>query len=153
MFGSAQIEVLRRANEVGGELCRSEANAFPFRYRFALLLVTFFRHQIHCFLFGHVSGVNALIENSVANRPESHLQLLHFHFGSSVSLFCHHLLAIDGPALDEWSASKNCADQSRRAKFVGVRELQVMSGHRFVDRQIVNHVVVVFAKERFLSFF
>src|SRR6266403_211569 len=110
--------MLRRADEVRGELCRSEANAFPFRYRFALLLVTFFRHQVHCFLFGHVSGVNALIENSVANRPKSHLQSLHFHPGSSVSLFCHRLLAIDGPALDKWSTPKTRADQSRHWKFV-----------------------------------
>src|SRR5262249_42915482 len=47
LFCSAQIEVLGRADEIGGELSGSKPGAFPFGDRFALLLVTFFGHQIH----------------------------------------------------------------------------------------------------------
>src|SRR5580765_2654928 len=65
LFGSAQIEMLGGTNEVGGELSGSKPGAFPFGHRFALLLVTFFGHQIQCFLLTHVSSVDALIENGV----------------------------------------------------------------------------------------
>src|SRR5437762_748220 len=99
--------MLACADEIGRELSGSEPSTFPFRHCFAFLLITFFHHQIHRFFFAHIPGVNALIENSIANRAESHLQLLHLDLGSAVSLFRHRLFAIDSPALDEWSALKN----------------------------------------------
>ena len=153
LFGSAQIEMLRGADEVGGELNGSKPGAFPFGHRFALLLVTFFGHQIHRFLLTHVSGVDALIENGVTNRAQPHLQLLHLHLGAAVSLFRHHLFAINRPALNEGSALENCANQRRRAEFIRARELQEMPRHRLMHGQIANHIVVVFAEERFLSLF
>ena len=95
--------------------------------------------------------MNALIENRIGDRAQAHLELLHFHFGPAIALLRHHLFAINRPTFDERSALENCADQCRRAEFVGVAELQIMSGHRFVDREIAHHEVVVFTEERFLA--
>ena len=78
--------MLGDADEVGRELGGSKPGAFPFRDRFALLLETFLHHQVERFLFAHVPGVDALIEDGVADHAQPHLQLLHLHLGSAVSL-------------------------------------------------------------------
>src|SRR5262249_16287291 len=54
-------------------------------------------------------------------------------------------------AFDEGAASKNRANQGRRAEVVSVSQLQVMTGHRLVHVQIANFIIVIFAKERVLS--
>ena len=91
-------------------------------------------------------GVNALVEDGIADNAQPHFQLLHFHFRPAVTLFSHHLLTINSPAFNERAALKNCAHQGRRPEFVGVRQLQIMSRHRFVHGQVANHVIVVFLK-------
>ena len=95
--------------------------------------------------------MNALIENGIANRPKAHFQLLHFNFWPTVADFCHHLLAVNGPAFDKGSALENRTHQCRRAEFVGVGQLQVMAGHRFVHGEIADHIVIVFSKKRFFA--
>ena len=139
--------MLGGAYEICGKLGRSQACAFPFRYRFAFLLVSLLHHQIHRFLFVHVPCVNALVENGIADGAQPHLQLLHFHLGPAITLFRHHLFTINGPTLDECAALKNRAHQSGRAESVGPSQLQEMSRHSLKHGQIANHVIVVLAEE------
>src|SRR5437879_9422548 len=139
--------MLSRTNEISGKLRRGKPSAFPLSDRFTFLLESFFRHQIHCLLLGHVSGVNALIKNRVSDGAQSHFQLLHFGFRSAVGLLRHHLLAINRPALDECAASKDRADQRRRMEFVSVRELQVMARHRFVHGAMPGHYLQLRSEE------
>jgi len=58
-------------------------------------------------------------------------------------LLGHDLLGVGSPALDERPAVENSARQGRRLKLVGVRQLQVVAGHRLMERQVVEHVAVV----------
>src|SRR5436190_12957315 len=102
--------MLSRADEISGELSGSEACAFPLRHGFAFLLESLFCHEIHRFLLAHVPRVDALIENGVGNRAQSHLQLLNLHFRSAISLFRHYLFAINRPTFNESAATKNRPD-------------------------------------------
>src|SRR4029453_6445436 len=111
------------ADEVGRELRGSEPGAIPFGHRFTLLLVTFFGHQIQRFLFPHISSVDALIENGVADRAKPHLQLLHLPLRSAVTLFGHHLLRINCPTLDESAALENCPHECWRMECVSMSNL------------------------------
>ena len=61
--------MLGHADEIGRELRRTEPRAFPFRDGFAFLLETFLHHQVECFLLAHVRGVNALVQDGVADHP------------------------------------------------------------------------------------
>ena len=96
--------------------------------------------------------MNALIENGIADRAQPHFQLLHLDFGTAITLFCHHLFAVNRPTFDECATLKNCADQCGGAKFIRVRQLQVMSRHRLMHGEIAHHVIVVFPEERFFAF-
>ena len=112
---------------------------------------SFLHHHVERFLLAHVTGVNRLIDDRIANDAEPHFELLHFHLRPAVTGFRHDLLGIHGPALDEGSALENRPHQSGRLEFVGMRELQVMAGHRFVDGKVAHHEVVVLPEEGILA--
>ena len=98
-------------------------------------------------LVAQLGAVHAMVEDRIGHGAEIELQLgqTQGKTALAVALIEHHLLGVDRPALDVHARSQHAADQRRIA--IGVFKLHIMAGIRFVDREDLQHVPVVFFQQ------
>ena len=88
-----------------------------------------------------------MIENGVGHGPKIELKLHQpqAQVSIAIALVEHCLLAVNCPAFDEYARAEHAPNQ--RSSAVSVFQLDVMTGIAFMNRENLQHVVVVFLQK------
>ena len=91
--------------------------------------------------------MHAVVEDRIGHRPQIKLQLVEPQgkVSLAVALVEHHPLGVDRPALDVGATANHLSHQRRHA--VGILQLHIVARVGLMDREDLQHVLVVFLEE------
>ncbi len=144
-----EVPERERSDEIGRELGRRQPGAVVLGPGLRLLLEGAVDHQRERLVLGHARGVDADVDQRVDHAPQVVLPMRQ-HQGRIVGAvpgIHHHLGHVDGPTLGEDAASEQRPGDRRAA--IRVDALEVVAGHRLMDRQQAEHPGVVLPERRF----